>query len=224
MILGILSDVHSNWWTLRDILEQHLSIDQWICLGDFTGLLPTVNEAIDLLRKHQVVCIRGDHETCLVKNTQLKQSFSGNEVLALQRKVVSQKTKDWILELPATRELRFGKITVLITHNLTGPSANKKYSIDLTRLEQKYNTKDIVLFGHTHLPFYWEGKRTLFLNPGSLGFPVSKTKYGTFATIDTDTLQSRFHWVNPHTADCLDSLRKHSYPKRIIDIMKQGAV
>lgn len=224
MILGVVSDIHGNWWTLQDILKQNTAIDQWVCLGDFIGLSPMVNETIGLLMTHHVICIRGDHETCLVKNTELKQSFSGNKVLILLRKVIPKETKEWILALPTKRVIRFDKVTILLTHNITGPSLNKKYIFDLNRFEQTYNTFDIVLFGHTHLPFYWEGKQTIFLNPGSLGFPVSKTKLGVYATINTETLQTKFHWVNVHIEDSVRMLQKYAYPKRIIDIMKGSAL
>ncbi len=224
MILGIMSDIHGNWWTLRDILKQNHTVAQWFCLGDFTGLLPMVNETVELLLKHHVICIRGDHETCLVKNTELKQSFSGNEVLVMQRKVIPNKTKAWIQALPTKRVLHFDNRTLLLSHNLGGLSANKKYTVDLGFLEHTYRKMDIVFFGHTHLPFYWEGKQVLFLNPGSLGFPVSKTKHGVYATVNTETLQSKFHWVDAHTADCINLLQKYNYPKRIIDIMKRRVI
>jgi len=90
----------------------------------------------------------------------------------------------------------------------------------MPHLEQKYNTMDIVMFDHTHLPFYWEGKQTQLLNPGSLGFPVSKTKQGTYATVDTETLHTEFHWIDVHPNDCIRSLENHIYPKRIIDIIQ----
>ncbi len=224
MILGIISDIHGNWWTLRDILRQNSTVQQWICLGDFTGLLPTVNETIDLLIKHHVMCVRGDHETCLVNNTELKQSFSGNEVLILQRKIIPKKTIKWIQSLPMKQDMCLNKVKILLTHNITGPSPNKKFVFDLNRLEQSYNTFDIALFGHTHLPFYWEGKQTIFINPGSLGFPISKTKLGVYATVKTETLQTKFHWVNVHTEDCIEALQKYAYPKRIIDILKGSAL
>ena len=47
----IFSDLHSNIEALTTVVENEENVDQWICLGDFVGLFPGVNETINLMRE-----------------------------------------------------------------------------------------------------------------------------------------------------------------------------
>lgn len=69
----------------------------------------------------------------------------------------------------------------MFTH---GSNENVKYGLD--KLIKKANdiNADIVLFGHTHIPFTdYIGSKLYIMNPGSLGSPRDATR-GTYGVID----------------------------------------
>ncbi|MDR0323415.1 MAG: metallophosphoesterase [Treponema sp.] len=51
------------------------------------------------------------------------------------------------------------------------------------------NNADVVLFGHTHVPFYKNADGLLLINPGSVGSPRSRIG-ATFAVIECTSLRS----------------------------------
>lgn len=219
MKIGIISDIHSNIWALQSLFAHEKSARTWVCLGDCVGLLPQSDEVIELLKKHSVTCISGDHERTLSTGKLLAGSQSGFDVLSIQRESMTKDHVNWVTSLPTQKIMTMGKKKILLLHSLTGNEPSQKFQLDLPMLEKKFFNYDIVFSGHTHLPFLWEGKKTIFLNPGSLGFPVSVTRKGSYAILDTMNLHVAFRSINIPTRQVLQSLKKHAYPVKISEIV-----
>jgi putative phosphoesterase len=65
------------------------------------------------------------------------------------------------LGLPAKKVLALGKFTVGLIHG--------KYRIDVQRemIRKEFDRVDLIVYGHSHMPFWGEVGGVLFLNPGS---------------------------------------------------------
>lgn len=74
---------------------------------------------------------------------------------------------DWSARQPATRVELLGGKRFFITH---GHKYNVKYDLYSLQLAAKERRADVVLFGHTHMPYAVYADGMYFLNPGSLGY------------------------------------------------------
>jgi putative phosphoesterase len=65
------------------------------------------------------------------------------------------------LRLPAKKTLTLGRFSVGLTHG--------KYRIDLQKemIRKDFGNVDIIVFGHSHMPFWGKVDDVWFLNPGS---------------------------------------------------------
>jgi predicted phosphodiesterase len=187
MILGIYSDLHANMPALDAMQVAAGHIDQWVALGDSVGLYPQVNEVLNWQRKHSVVYVRGDHEVALFGGGGLSGSFTGTESIKKQAQIISAENLNILSELPSTCNLESNGLKICATHFLSSDShiTESKYAIDLSLLEKKYEGYDFVFFGHTHLPAVLYGRNTIFINPGSAGFPVDVIRRCSMVTLDT---------------------------------------
>jgi putative phosphoesterase len=63
--------------------------------------------------------------------------------------------------LPAKKMLQLGKFRIGLIHG--------KYKIDRQRemIRQEFSDVDLIIYGHSHAPFWGEVGGVLFLNPGS---------------------------------------------------------
>jgi len=188
MILGIYSDLHANMPALDAMQVAAGHIDQWVALGDSVGLYPQVNEVLDWQRKHSVVYVRGDHEVALFGGGGLSGSFTGTESIKKQAQIISTENLNILSGLPSSCNLESNGLKICATHFLSSDShiTESKYVIDLSLLEKKYEGYDFVFFGHTHLPAVLYGRNTIFINPGSAGFPVDVTRRCSMVTLDTE--------------------------------------
>lgn len=64
-----------------------------------------------------------------------------------------------------------------------GDKYDVKYDIISLKQKAKEVKADIVIFGHTHVPFHKEIDGIVFLNPGSLSFP-REVSYKSFAIMN----------------------------------------
>src|SRR5262245_45722156 len=64
MKLAIISDVHANLEALHATLQEisARAVDRIVCLGDIVGYNTNPAECIALIRKHDALCVAGNHD------------------------------------------------------------------------------------------------------------------------------------------------------------------
>ena len=90
---------------------------------------------------------------------------------------------DFFSVLPREEEFYIGKYKIFITH---GHSYYVSLDPEYIREEGKARKADIVMFGHTHRPFFEEMDEIIVLNPGSLSFPRQEGRKGSYMIMETD--------------------------------------
>lgn len=90
---------------------------------------------------------------------------------------------DFFSDLPREEEFYIGKYKIFITH---GHSYYVSLDPEYIREEGKARKADIVMFGHTHRPFFEEMGEIIVLNPGSLSFPRQEGRKGSYMIMETD--------------------------------------
>ena len=88
---------------------------------------------------------------------------------------------DFFSRLPREDEFYIGNKKAFITHG-------HKYSVSMTKeqiLEEgKVRGADIVMFGHTHQPYFEQKDGITLLNPGSLSYPRQIGRKGSYMLLD----------------------------------------
>ena len=90
---------------------------------------------------------------------------------------------DFFSDLSREEEFYIGKYKIFITH---GHSYYVSLDPEYIREEGKARKADIVMFGHTHRPFFEEMDEIIVLNPGSLSFPRQEGRKGSYMIMETD--------------------------------------
>lgn len=166
-MIAILADIHGNLAALNAVLEDAYGrgCSRVISLGDVAGYLAQPGECIDILRKHGVVNIMGNHDSYLVSGEDCPRSKQVTETIAYQRKVTTPEQLVWLAEsVPSIREQ--GNYYV---HG--GP----KNILDqyLYRISDSVIPADVnkLFSGHTHVQTLCSFSHRSYCNPGSVGQP-----------------------------------------------------
>lgn len=221
MKIGIISDLHSNIYVLEEILKKEKNIKKWLCLGDFVGLFPSVNATISRLREDNFEAILGDHERALLMGRKIPQSFTANEVIKKQRKCITKENRIYLQNLRERLMFKIENIRILMMHCLTRES---KLKINFDEVGQKFGKYDVVLFGHTHYPLVFSDKNTLFINPGSAGFPVDKLKSPSYVVLDLSTMNPELKRIDFNRQALLEDIKSNGYNQKLADFIKNGFV
>lgn len=176
MKVAVISDIHSNLnglkWAISD--AQSRNVDQIIFLGDYITDGYQDNEVLDLVRKYGGIQISGNRE-------RIFETFDFNHVpinlepIAWTYANLTQANRKYIKALPKVEEVKLGNYRVLVVHG-DGfehyPSIEKAFD----NLIMVYDF-DICLFGHSHdAQNYYYGNK-YFINPGSVGIPITQDGY-----------------------------------------------
>lgn len=172
MKIAIISDIHSNAVALKRVLNRikEEKVKQIYCCGDVIGYASMPNECIKELIKHNVKSIYGNHEYALLHNKALTW-FNYNAVKALlwHKENLKSFAWEWIKKLKEKIILKLSCKKILFVHG--SPDNCFEYVWPTTSDEifnywlEKYSI-DILVLGHTHLPFIKKLSNGLILNPG----------------------------------------------------------
>lgn len=207
--LVILSDIHANLSALQAVIKDFQTKyepDALLLLGDLVdyGMRPNeVIEEIEILsRAYPILCnLYGNHEKAVISPQEHLPHFSserGRQMLEYTCSKLSQKSIDYIqnmMESSGQKSLQINGQNILCVHgSLDDPYWGK---LGLPTCESEaYMVYDYVFSGHTHLPHYieffykadlpeWRNKKkTVFLNPGSVGQPRNQNPCAQYLYVD----------------------------------------
>lgn len=202
-----------------------VKVDRWLCAGDSVGIFPYVNEVLEMQRLHQVTAVQGDHEQILLSNNIMEHSYSGNQALIAQRKVISEINREYLIGLPTTVEVSIDDLKILLTHYLVRDQSNainEKYNFNLAQIDTDYGGYDFVIFGHTHLPAILYGKNVTALNPGSSGFPIDCIREPSYLLLDTVTGAFKLHRFKVDNSKLITGITVQKYNTKLIKYLENG--
>lgn len=91
---------------------------------------------------------------------------------------------DFFSQLPREEEFYIGTKKAFITH---GHSYYVSMEKDRILDEGKTRGADIVMFGHTHYPYFEEKDGITLLNPGSLSYPRQPGRQGSYMIMEIES-------------------------------------
>ncbi len=231
MLLAAFSDIHGNRHALEAVLTDLRAHhpDRVVCLGDLVGYGAFPNEVIDALRAADFPTITGnyddgvgfDREECGCAYTEPADIERGDRSLRWTQAQVRPENKAWLRSLP--RELRFEAAgrRVLVVHG--SPRRLNEYLFENrpeTSLERMFASleADVILCGHTHLPYHRRIGGVDLINVGSVGRPKDGNPRACYALVELgETVTATFPaspttWRQPPKASRRRSYRMNSPP------------
>lgn len=204
----ILSDIHGNLSALNQILkaESLTTFAGVILLGDLIDYGPRSNEVVQKIKeipKRQVLAnIWGNHERAVVSLDDSRfSSERGKRCAAYTRRNLDDETMAFLngsMEKSGKYEFElFGKQCLAVHGSLEDPYWK---SISHGEVGEAYAKYDLVFSGHSHIPHFFEHfykceyemyrnkKRTVFLNPGSVGQPRNHNPNAHYAVLELETM------------------------------------
>lgn len=211
----LLADVHSNLRALHAVLED---ADRWggfdtlWLLGDVVGYGPEPNECIDVLRRHSLVAVAGNHDVGVLDSAELVR-FNALAAAACRwsRSVLNQESLQFLEPLPHMHV----KASFLLVHG-SPRDPIWEYIVHADQAAEVLDSccQSHVLVGHTHRPAICRAKKDgaahcqvprdgdvvrldgrLLINPGSVGQPRDGDPRASYAVLDQDLGAITFHRV-----------------------------
>jgi len=189
-----LSDIHANFPALAGALgrAEKLGADRVYAAGDLIGRGPHPVETLRLLARSDIPAVRGNVEERLLKlrndGVDFKRMFKkkGSRLAWTALKLGAEEW-EYLSHLPRTLALTVQGHRLLILHGSPLSETDSIYpSITLVGLRAKMGTTvaDVLVCGHTHIPFTKSIGGVRLVGCGSVGLPVDGDPRGSMAVCD----------------------------------------
>jgi putative phosphoesterase len=197
MLIACLSDIHGNLPALSAAVAdaEKRGADAVYCAGDLTGYGPFPEEVCEFLRARKIATISGNYDLKVLEAARDPARFEKKmkpfkwKVLDWTAKHVGGNGRKYLAGLDtAWRETLPRGISFLMVHGSPLSDEDTIYpSITGWGLRQKLDGErpDILVCGHTHIPFVKRVGGTLVVNCGSAGLPVDGDPRPAYALIRT---------------------------------------
>jgi putative phosphoesterase len=238
MLIAFVSDIHGNLPALEAACAdaKRRGAGRIICCGDMTGYGPFPNDVCHFLHARGIPAIIGNYDQKVIEAAHERAKFVKN-MKAKKLRILwwtvdhcDRASRRYLAGLPHRLDLQIpsGGRQFLIAHG--GPlSANDAVYPSITRqgMEKKLGDArpDVLVCGHTHIPFVRHIGGVLVVNCGSAGHPVDGDRRPSYALVHAERRTAprghivRFDYEWERT---VAALKKTSLPKGLREDFSEG--
>ncbi|WP_455539211.1 metallophosphoesterase family protein [Terrisporobacter sp.] len=195
MKVGVISDIHSNLYALNAVLAdlKNRNADLIVCIGDLVGYATRPNEVIEILRREKILTIMGNYDEAIgnfkiicgcdykdpkdAEKAAMSMHFTGQET--------TTKNKEYLRNLPKEATITFNNKTIRFVHGSTR-IINEYLKEDSKEAKEVMSelVEDILVCGHTHIPYAKYYGEKLLVNAGSVGKPKTNRPDANYVIIN----------------------------------------
>lgn len=237
MRIAFIADIHANYPALKSVLN-HLEtqkVDMLFCLGDVVGYGPYPNECIEILKKLHIPTIMGNYDDgignfrfvcgCDYKDEAAQQV--GEASIRWTKENTTEENKNFLRLLPNKLTFEIQSHKFLLVHGsptrlneYLDENVSDEYIDDL--LEE--GGCNILVCGHTHIPFFKETSKGILINAGSVGKPKHGSPNSTYVLVDVteQEIEVEIQHVPYDVQETIDALSRTSLPVVLRDKLISG--
>lgn len=234
MILLIISDVHGNYHALDSVMKE-VKHDAMICCGDIVVDYPFPQQCIRALNARCAHICLGNNDYNVAydqkaseyvspKYAHLAKDLDRNTDLTLE--LINDNAKRYLRQLPRECRFVFDGISFYMNHTLPNLSIHHYLDENTPRSElaQYYQDiqADVIVTGHTHMPYVKNFGDKILVNPGSVGEPRDGDPRASFATFDTVTGRLELGRLEYDIRKTSEYLKKMNFPAYSLFCLKNG--
>lgn len=180
MRVALLGDVHANLPALEAVLvdAEHAAVDGIWNTGDWLGYNAFPDEVVQRLRAAAAWNIAGNYDRKVLAFPEYDAKWKATkhplkyESFRWSYEALSEGSRTYLSELPSSRRFVEAEFSILLCHGSPASVSEHLYpdtaSSRFSELARQADA-DIVVFGHSHVPFDVRVDGTWFINPGSVG-------------------------------------------------------
>lgn len=192
---GVLADIHGNSFALNKVIEDMVeeNIDEYIFLGDLVMVGPDPNAVFDKVNALDPICwIKGNTDMWFEEMSEgwKPKTDKENELFdyytyAADR--LSEKQINHLLNLSTEESIKYNGWEILCVHgapgDVTGVMDNRVSQANLSSMVKKVK-EDIILCGHSHVPYIGKINGKYIINAGSIGRSLDGDNRASYGIID----------------------------------------
>lgn len=234
MRFAVIGDIYGNIYALEAVYEdiKNKNIDFLISTGDLVAYMMYPNEVIEFLKKNKIASIQGNHDKFIAKGNKIQDIsvFSQDEVQKNASEiytnyVLKDENREFLRNLPEEIRIRKNNFNVLIVHGSPRKIDEYLYENGENLLEITKNfSENVIISGHTHIPYVKKVEDKYFINAGSVGKPKHGNPKSTYVIADLDEeIKVTIEEVSYNYEKMVSDIEKNEYiSQKLISMIREG--
>src|ERR1035437_1185030 len=195
MKILVVADIHANLEALQAVLR--VSHDELWVLGDLVNYGPNRCAVLELIRLHAALVGQGNHDSAFGNGSDPQSSNAFREIARAMQEytdpLLDADQRAFLRSLPRTAARTIDGHRFFLCHATPTeplfeycPAEPARWASEIEGLQA-----DMVLTGHTHLPFTMNLGKLRIVNPGSVGQPKHGARKACYAVWENGRLSLR---------------------------------
>ena len=148
---------------------------------------------IDRIRKEGIICVQGNHDELIGKlmpenksyNELSQEEIQSNASRLYTNRVIKAGNREYLRKMHKYISMECNGLKIMVVHG--SPENNKEYIHNDKKILEIWRQKlecDVLICGHTHVPYFTEVKGKYFINAGSVGKPKHGNGNATYIIVE----------------------------------------
>ena len=217
MLVGLISDVHSNATALKAVLSEmdKIGIEKILHAGDIIGYNPYPNETIEMFIGNKITSILGNHDRAIITGDYSEFNPYAAAALLWTKKVLSPGNFEYIKSLKNREHFTIDNIHFVAIHGSPRDVDEYIFPVNVSAHFLADAKADVLVLGHTHVQFKKEYSPGIILNPGSVGQPRDENPDAAFAVYDTMTNFAKLKRINYDVEKVIEDMHNAHLPNKL---------
>ena len=200
--------------------------------GDWVGYNAFPDEVVRLLRSRTETSISGNYDLKVLAFPAKAEKWRASkhplkyDSFRWSHEALSDSSREYLASLPTELRFREGGRTILICHG--SPVSVEEHLYPHTPIERFRELAieadaDIVVFGHSHIPFDLRAGDSWFINPGSVGRSDDGDPRASYALLDLGGEEGLQHLrVKYPVARSAQEIEERGLPPEFAEMIRKG--
>jgi putative phosphoesterase len=223
MKLVFISDIHSNLEALEAVLKEIEKIGprEVYCIGDLCGYGANPKEVIRTVRELNIPCSMGNHDFAIATGDTSWFNPYAAEAIEWTRKQLNEEELSFLSNLKLRMLVTVSGIKILMVHG-----SPKDYLYDYLYEPDQETVRnvecEVLVVGHTHIPFIREVGDKIVLNAGSVGQPRDGDPRASFVVFDVDSKKAEIVRVEYDIDKAAQKIINSGLPRILAERLYEG--
>ncbi len=224
MKAAVISDVHSNRQALERVRNEieKMGIDVVCFAGDLVGYGADPNGCSEIVSGLATVSVLGNHDLAAMRKDPSNMNPHAAKAIMWTAEHIDERTKTYLRSLGESESKRIGEKTIELHHGSLRSVWEYLYEDDVGEDLLDSTSADVLVFGHTHVPFVKRYGRRMIVNPGSVGQPRDGDPRASFAVIDTPGFDCRIVRAEYDIAGAARDILRAGLPEMLAERLQRG--